>query len=140
MRVAMPQNDTGMWRHGVPMSLEIGLTEIEREHAQRVRAKISAEIATAGGWISFEHYMDLALYAPGLGYYSAGARKLGRDGDFTTAPEVSRLYGGCIARQCAEIFELLGEGSLFEVGAGSGRLAVDVLRRLESLGRLPQRY
>ena len=83
--------------------------------------------------------MELALYAPGLGYYSAGTHKLGRGGDFTTAPEISRLFGACIARQCAQILEEAG-GGILEVGAGSGRLAVDVLTRLESLERLPDRY
>ena len=94
----------------------------------------------AGGWLSFEQFMDLALYAPGLGYYSAGARKLGPGGDFTTAPEISRLFGGCVARQCAQVLGALGGGSLLEIGAGSGRLAVDVLRRMETLGALPDEY
>ncbi len=80
--------------------------------------------------------MDAALYAPGLGYYSAGAHKLGAGGDFTTAPEVSRLFGACVARQCAEILSALGGGSILEIGAGSGRLAVDILSRLETLGAL----
>ena len=60
-------------------------------------SELPAEIDAAGGWISFDRYMELALYAPGLGYYSAGAHKLGPGGDFTTAPEVSRLFGGCVA-------------------------------------------
>jgi SAM-dependent MidA family methyltransferase len=84
--------------------------------------------------------MDLALYAPGLGYYSAGARKLGRDGDFTTAPEISPLFGACIAKQCDEVLCEIGGGSILEVGAGTGRLAVDTLARLETLGRLPVQY
>ncbi len=84
--------------------------------------------------------MDIALYAPGLGYYSAGAHKLGRGGDFTTAPEISRLFGACVARQCADILRDLGGGSILEIGAGSGRLAADVLSQLEALGRLPARY
>jgi SAM-dependent MidA family methyltransferase len=119
---------------------EVPLTEDEARHAERVRQFIAADIAAAGGWISFERYMDLSLYAPGLGYYSAGARKFGAGGDFTTAPEISVLFGGCIARQCAEVLEELPSGSIVEVGAGSGKLAVDVLRRLESLGRLPAEY
>jgi SAM-dependent MidA family methyltransferase len=121
------------------MGSDEGISDDELRHTERVRQLIAGEIAAAGGWISFERYMDLALYAPGLGYYSAGARKLGAGGDFTTAPEISSLFGACIARQCAEI---LGErtGAIMEVGAGTGRLAVDVLGRLEALERLPARY
>lgn len=120
--------------------LEIELGAEEREHVERVRERIVAEIAAAGGWIGFDRYMEMALYAPGLGYYSAGARKLGPGGDFATAPEVSRLFGGCVARQCAEILGALGRGSIVEIGAGSGRLAADVLSRLDVLGCLPEHY
>src|SRR5580698_2047216 len=122
----------------VTPATELGLEE--RAHVERMRERIAAEIDAAGGWIGFDRYMELALYAPGLGYYSAGAHKLGPGGDFTTAPEVSRLFGGCVARQCAEILGALGGGSMLEIGAGSGRLAGDVLSRLESLGQLPQQY
>ena len=100
---------------------------------------LAAEI-TAAGWLSFERFMELALYAPGLGYYGAGAHKLGISGDFTTAPEVSRLFGACLARQCAEVLSELPGASILEIGAGSGRLAVDILRRLEQLGHLPTCY
>lgn len=115
------------------------------EHSARVRDHIAASIEAAGGWLSFEQFMDLVLYAPGLGYYSGGARKLGADGDFTTAPEVSRLFGACVAVQCAEIlaaldFAAVESGSILEIGAGSGRMAADILARLEGLGRLPKRY
>ncbi len=101
---------------------------------------IGNAIDAAGGWLSFEHYMDLALYAPGLGYYSAGARKFGPSGDFVTAPEISPLFGACIARQCAEVLAALAQGDILEIGAGTGRLAGEILARLESLGRLPARY
>ena len=100
---------------------------------------LAAQIAAAG-WLSFERFMDLALYAPGLGYYSAGAHKLGAGGDFTTAPELSRLFGACLARQCAEVLSALGKGSILELGAGSGRLAAGILSRLEQLGQLPEHY
>jgi SAM-dependent MidA family methyltransferase len=140
MLVAIPLNDTGLSAQRVPMRIEDDLNDGELAHSDRVRARITGEIDAAGGWISFERYMELALYAPGLGYYSAGARKLGGDGDFTTAPEISSLFGGCIAQQCIEILDELDGGSILEVGAGSGRLAVDTLRRLESLGRLPAHY
>jgi SAM-dependent MidA family methyltransferase len=109
-------------------------------HSALARAHLMNEIDAAGGWLSFERFMDLALYAPGLGYYSGGARKLGADGDFTTAPEVSRLFGACVAVQCAEILSELHLGCVLEIGAGSGRLAADVLARLETEGRLPERY
>jgi SAM-dependent MidA family methyltransferase len=105
-----------------------------------VRDHLTLEIAAADGWLCFERYMELALYAPGLGYYSAGAHKLGFGGDFTTAPEVSRLFGACVARQCAEILNSLRDASILEIGAGSGRLAADILLRLESLGQLPAHY
>jgi SAM-dependent MidA family methyltransferase len=119
---------------------EPALSPDEAAHGERVRAHIAAAIRAAGGWLSFERYMDLALYAPGLGYYSGGAQKLGIGGDFTTAPEVSRLFGGCVARQCAQVLERLEAGSILEIGAGSGRLAADLLLRLATLGRLPERY
>jgi SAM-dependent MidA family methyltransferase len=116
------------------------LNDAQARHCAQVRDHLTRQIAAADGWLSFERYMELALYAPGLGYYSAGAHKLGEGGDFTTAPEVSRLFGACVARQCAEILSALREGSILEIGAGSGRLAVDILQRLESLGRLPAHY
>ena len=109
-------------------------------HSARLRDQLAAEINAAGGWLSFERFMDLALYAPGLGYYSGGAQKLGKGGDFTTAPEVSRLFGACVARQCAEVLGKLGAGSVLEIGAGNGRLAADLLARLETLSRLPDNY
>jgi SAM-dependent MidA family methyltransferase len=122
------------------MRSDEGVSDDELRHSLRVRESIAREIAAAGGWISFERYMDLALYQPGLGYYSAGARKLGAGGDFTTAPEISSLFGACVAKQCADVLRAVREGSILEVGAGSGRLAVDILGRLETLGQLPARY
>jgi SAM-dependent MidA family methyltransferase len=97
------------------------------------------EVGRHGGWISFERYMALALYAPGLGYYMAGARKLGRDGDFVTAPEISSLYGRTLARQVGELARA-GLTDVLEIGAGSGALAADLLTELEKLGALPDRY
>jgi SAM-dependent MidA family methyltransferase len=105
----------------------------------RLAALIAQEIERAGGWISFERYMALALYAPGLGYYMAGARKLGRDGDFVTAPEISALFGRTLARQVSALAGM-GLTDVLEIGAGSGTLAADLLLELERLGRLPQRY
>jgi len=114
--------------------------EAQAAQAARAREYLENEIAAGGGWLSFERFMDLALYAPGTGYYSGGAWKLGMGGDFTTAPEVSSLFGRCVALQCAEVLSALPGGSILELGAGSGRLAVDILARLEELGQLPEHY
>lgn len=100
---------------------------------------IATEIRRSGGWIPFARYMELALYAPGLGYYMAGARKLGRDGDFVTAPEISALYGRTLARQVAQLAEL-GFREILEIGAGSGALAADLFAELARLGCPPERY
>jgi SAM-dependent MidA family methyltransferase len=107
--------------------------------SEQLKQAIVAEIGRGGGWLSFERYMALALYAPGLGYYMAGARKLGRDGDFVTAPEISQLYGRTLARQLKELADL-GLADILEIGAGSGALAADLLGELERLGCLPPRY
>jgi SAM-dependent MidA family methyltransferase len=105
----------------------------------RLAGLIAEEIGRAGGWISFERYMALALYSPGLGYYMAGARKLGADGDFVTAPEISPLYGRALARQVAQVLRA-SRAEVLEVGAGSGALAAALLAELEALGTLPERY
>jgi SAM-dependent MidA family methyltransferase len=112
----------------------------EQRHGERVIAHIVAAIEREGGWISFEQFMDLALYAPGLGYYSAGALKFGPSGDFVTAPEISPLFGACVARQCADVLATLPLAGILEIGAGTGRLAADILERLDLLGCLPARY
>jgi len=108
-------------------------------HSARVIEHVRREIEAAGGWISFARYMELALYAPGLGYYSAGAHKLGADGDFTTAPELTPLYGHCIARQVQQALDF-GLEDILEVGAGSGALAAALLEELERLGAAPKRF
>ena len=82
------------------------------------------------GPMPFSEYMEAALYEPGLGYYSAGLQKLGPGGDFTTAPELGELFGACVARQIEQVTSELGQVSILEVGAGSGRLAAVLLRRL----------
>ncbi|MFP5506076.1 MAG: class I SAM-dependent methyltransferase [Gammaproteobacteria bacterium] len=111
-----------------------------RAVSEALAGRIRAGIDAAGGWLDFARYMELALYAPGLGYYSAGAHKLGARGDFTTAPEVSALFSRCVARSCASVLAQLDGGHVLEVGAGSGALAAEMLRELESLGCLPERY
>lgn len=109
-------------------------------HSERVVEHIRAAMAAQGNWLSFEDYMRLALYAPGLGYYSAGARKLGAGGDFVTAPEISPLFGYCLGGQCAQVLASLGDGAILELGAGSGAMAADILTELERSGALPKRY
>ncbi len=110
----------------------------EAEHSRQVAELIREHIRAAGGWLSFERFMELALYAPGLGYYSAGSRKIGAGGDFVTAPEVSDLFSLCVAGQCAEI--LAGGGEILELGAGTGRMAAAVLQALSARGVRPERY
>jgi len=109
------------------------------ELSGRLQALINREIQAAGGWISFARYMELALYAPGLGYYSAGSRKLGAAGDFTTAPELSPLFARTLARQVAELIST-GLTDIVELGAGSGALAAVLLDELAALDALPRNY
>jgi len=113
---------------------------VSAAHSERCADYIRARISDAGGSISFAEFMHYALYAPGLGYYSAGARKFGADGDFVTAPEISPLFWRVVAQQCAPVLRESGEVSLLEFGAGSGRLALDMLRALEALDALPAEY
>ena len=94
---------------------------------------VATEIRQAGGWISFARYMELALYAPGLGYYSGGAAKLGKDGDFTTAPEITPLFGKTLANLAAGLMAQ-SVPHLMEFGAGTGRLAFDILTELKAQG------
>jgi SAM-dependent MidA family methyltransferase len=108
-------------------------------HSQACAAMIRREIDQAGGWISFARFMELALYAPGLGYYAAGARKFGASGDFVTAPEISALFGQCLARAIAPALAETG-GDVLELGPGSGKLAADILRELAAINALPSRY
>jgi len=105
----------------------------------RLVARIAEEINQAGGWIPFSRYMELALYAPGLGYYSGGARKFGGGGDFVTAPELSPLFAEALAAQLEPILAASAP-RILEAGAGSGALAVGLLRELERRGALPERY
>jgi len=110
------------------------------ELEEHVSARIRAEIDAAGGALSFARYMALALYLPGLGYYSAGSHKFGAQGDFITAPEYSPLFARCLARQCQQILAAIGGGDILEFGAGSGALAVELLLELERLDCLPRHY
>jgi SAM-dependent MidA family methyltransferase len=89
--------------------------------------------------MSFARYMELTLYAPGLGYYTGGSAKFAAAGDFVTAPEISPLFGETLARQAVQVLELAGE-EIVELGAGSGRMAYDLLLTLAHLGALPFSY
>lgn len=113
---------------------------IEHIHSTQLTDIIRQEIQQTGGFISFARFMELALYAPGLGYYSAGQQKFGKGGDFVTAPEISPLFSQCVAVQCQQILTELGSGDILELGAGSGVFAKDVLLELERLESLPQHY
>ena len=111
-----------------------------RAHSEALRAHIRAAIAQAGGAVPFRRYMEMALYEPGWGYYAAaGGAGLGQASDFVTAPELSPLFGRCLARPCAQVLAAVG-GDVFEPGAGSGALAGELLAELEALDALPARY
>lgn len=107
-------------------------------HSQRVAQHILACIQQQGGRIPFSQFMQLALYAPGLGYYMAGQSRLGRGGDFVTAPLLSPLFGQTIAESLREPVQELGV--VFEIGAGTGELAVQLLQTWQQLGCLPKQY
>jgi SAM-dependent MidA family methyltransferase len=109
-------------------------------HSSAVAAHIAERIRAAGGSVSFAEFMQEALYAPRLGYYSAGAAKFGAGGDFVTAPEISPLFGRVVAHQAAPVLAALGGGDILEPGAGSGALAISILGKLEELRCLPERY
>ena len=125
--------------HGTGLKLPMPDAD-SAQHSRRVAEHIRLRIETAGGSISFAEFMQEALYAPGLGYYSAGAKKFGAGGDFVTAPEISPLFGNVLARQCAGVLQQLPGSQLLEPGAGSGALAVSLLRKLDELNALPDKY
>ncbi|MCC7410528.1 MAG: SAM-dependent methyltransferase [Gammaproteobacteria bacterium] len=110
-------------------------------HAGRVAAMLRSAIAAAGGVLPFDEFMRLALYAPGLGYYQAGRWRFGAGGDFVTAPELSPVFARCLAVQVAEVLARLAPAAgILELGAGSGRLAVELIAALVALGRRPGAY
>ena len=123
----------------VAISMLPSLSLDEEQHVLAVRGQVQAAIGARGGWISFEEYLRVVLYAPGLGYYSAGSVKLGRQGDFVTAPELSALFGRALARQCGEVLRSIG-GDVLELGAGSGALAAVLLPSLQAIDALPEHY
>lgn len=129
-----------------------------QQHSEKLIGFIKGEIENNGGAISFQDYMELALYAPGLGYYAAGSAKLGEEGDFITAPEISPLFSQALANAILPVLELGNyheseveseleldheldhEQIILEVGAGRGRMAADILVYLKQQNKLPKEY
>lgn len=110
-------------------------------HSERLRALIQEQIFASGGAIAFSRFMELCLYAPGLGYYSAGATKFGEAGDFVTAPELGPLFAACVADAVAPVLQQLGPAAEFvELGGGSGAFAEVALKKLLALDAVPARY
>lgn len=110
-------------------------------HSAHLREVIQEQIIAAGGSIPFWKFMELALYAPGLGYYSAGATKFGDAGDFVTAPEISPLFAACVADALTPVLQQLGPDAQFmEIGGGSGAFAETCLAKLLANDALPARY
>jgi SAM-dependent MidA family methyltransferase len=113
--------------------------------SETLQEKICLTIAENGGSISFEQYMQMALYEPGLGYYSAGSCKFGEQGDFVTAPEISPLFSRCIARQCQQVLSEISStevwsSSILELGSGTGKMAIDIMLELARNDALPETY
>lgn len=108
-------------------------------HSAQLSDHLRQAIEHAGGWLPFSHFMEGLLYAPGLGYYTAGARKFGAAGDFVTAPGLTALFGQALARQVAQVMRESAR-QVLEIGAGTGRLAADLLLELERQDCLPERY
>jgi SAM-dependent MidA family methyltransferase len=106
----------------------------QTDHSIQLIEKIIHHIEQAGGVISFQEYMQHCLYEPGLGYYSAGSTKFGAAGDFVTAPEISSLFGQCIANQAAQLFDQGLQRQFLEFGAGTGKLCMDIVQQLNALG------
>jgi SAM-dependent MidA family methyltransferase len=108
-------------------------------HSQQLALLIQDRISQHGGWLSFADFMQMALYTPSLGYYSGGAKKFGVGGDFVTAPEISPLFAQALANQVSQVLDET-KGDVLELGAGSGKLAVDLLLSLQTLNQLPTHY
>lgn len=110
------------------------------EQTEKLSRLIQEEIHQNNGAISFARFMELALYSPDLGYYNAPTRKLGKDGDFVTAPEITPFFSRCIATQCQQIFQEIDKSSMLEFGAGTGIFARDILLEFEKRNCLPEHY
>ena len=123
-----------MWIKNLPLP-----DPIAQLYGDRLKLRILEEISRRGP-LTFARYMNLALYSPGLGYYSAGASKFGESGDFITAPEISPIFSQCVAHQCQQILQDLNGGDILELGAGTGAMAVDILKELKCNQCLPNHY
>lgn len=126
----------------MPPQVELSLPHPSPEaaaHSHELAERIANAIAEEGGWIPFSRFMELALHAPGYGYYSAGARKIGVDGDFVTAPEISPMFARCLGMQARQTLDRTG-GDLLELGPGTGILAADLYAELKAQGAAPRRY
>jgi SAM-dependent MidA family methyltransferase len=110
-----------------------------RARSQQLANIIAQKIADCGGWIDFATFMRMALYTPAHGYYSGGAQKFGLQGDFVTAPEISPLFAQTVALQAAQVLAAT-QGNILELGAGTGKLAADLLLELQVLNNLPSQY
>lgn len=120
------------------------------QHSQNLIDAIHKEIIENNGAITFRRYMEMALYEPGLGYYVAGTHKIGEQGDFVTAPEISPLFSQCIGKQCSEVIKTLKANTnnslqsnrvdILELGAGTGQMAAEILLSLETIQQLPDTY
>src|SRR6185503_5410063 len=108
-------------------------------HSRRVAEHIAKAIADEDDWIPFSRYMELALYAPKLGYYSTGTRKFGMHGDFVTAPEISPMFARCLSMQARQVLRTTG-GHVLEIGPGSGVLTADLFAELKAQGFPPSKY
>ena len=135
------QDFTRRWHEAQRAAAELPPPDATAQaHSLELIALIRQQIDAAGGAIPFHAFMQLALYAPGLGYYSAGSRKLGAEGDFITAPETSPLFARCLARAIQPLLASLPQAQLLEVGAGSGAMAAGILQELTALQCLPEHY
>ena len=112
----------------------------EARRSAELAARIRARIAAEGGWLPFSAFMQAALYEPELGYYMAGGTIFGGAGDFVTAPELSPLFAGCLAAAVDALLAAAGGDEVLEIGAGSGRLAAELVAALARRGRAPRRY
>ncbi|MBX9587045.1 MAG: SAM-dependent methyltransferase [Gammaproteobacteria bacterium] len=110
-----------------------------RSHSEKMAEKIRQEIQEKG-LMGFSRFMELALYAPGLGYYCVGTEKIGRRGDFVTAPEISPLFSQCLAGYCQKVLSTYKDKTILELGAGTGRLAAGILKTLAQMDCLPDQY
>ncbi|MDH5180004.1 MAG: SAM-dependent methyltransferase [Gammaproteobacteria bacterium] len=109
-------------------------------NSKEVTRLLTEAIRRHGGRITFDRFMDIAMFAPGRGYYDSINHIFGDSGDFTTAPELSPFFGRCIARQIMQVMAEQGQTSILEFGAGSGILAQTILMELEKFNQLPQTY